>query len=63
MDWGNVELRVFSTDNAAVTGLFTRPGGDVQTLSLIPRGRDFVLRDDPQPGKVKWTIRAQNLVR
>jgi alpha-D-xyloside xylohydrolase len=57
MDWDDVELRVFSTDNAAVTGLFTRPGSDVQTLSLVPRGRDFVLRDDPQAGKVKWTIK------
>jgi len=56
MDWDNVELRVFSTDNAAVTGLFTRPGADVQTLSLVRRGRDLVLGDDPQRGKVKWTI-------
>jgi len=57
MDWDNVELRVFSTDGAAVTGLFTRPGSDVQTLTLVSRGRDFVLRDDPQAGKVKWTIK------
>ena len=35
MDWDNVELRVFSTDSAPVTGLFTRPGSDVQTLSLV----------------------------
>jgi alpha-D-xyloside xylohydrolase len=60
MDWDNVELRVFSTDSAAASGLFTRPGGDVQTLSLVPRGRDFVLRDDPQAGKVKWTITLFN---
>jgi Glycosyl hydrolases family 31 len=52
----NVELRVFSTDSAPVSGLFTRPGAGVQTLSLVPRGRDFVLREDPQHGKVKWTI-------
>jgi hypothetical protein len=56
MDWDNVELRVFSTDGAAASGLFTRPGGDVQTLSLIRRGREFVLQQDPQAGKVKWTI-------
>src|SRR4029078_5444648 len=58
MDWDNVELRVFSTDSAAASGLFARPGGDVQTLSRVPRGRDFVLRDDPQAGKVKWTIKG-----
>lgn len=56
MDWTNVELRVFSTDNAPVKGLFTRPGSDVQTLSLVPRGRTFSLIDDPQGGKVRWTI-------
>jgi alpha-D-xyloside xylohydrolase len=56
MDWDNVELRVFSTDAAPVTGLFTRPGSDVQTLSLVPQAGGFVLRDDPQQGKVKWAI-------
>ncbi len=63
MDWHNVELRVFSTDNAAGKGLFTRPDSDLQTISLVPRGRDFVLRQDPQAGKVKWTIKVQNLTR
>jgi alpha-D-xyloside xylohydrolase len=63
MDWDNVELRVFSTDAANVTGLFTRPDGGVQTLSLIPRGRTFVLREDPQAGKVKWTVNVQPLTR
>jgi alpha-D-xyloside xylohydrolase len=58
MDWDNVELRVFSTDNAPLTGLFTRPGSDVQTLSLVPRGRGYVLAVDPQAGKVKWTIKS-----
>ncbi len=58
MDWTNVELQVFSSDNTAVQGLFTTPGSDVQTISLAPRGRDFVLRQDPQAGKVKWTIKT-----
>ena len=60
MDWDNVELRVFSTDNGEARGLFTRPGGDVQTLSLVLRGRSFVLAQDPQAGKVKWTIQKMN---
>ena len=59
MDWNNVELRVFSTDNAPVTGLFTKPDADLQRVSLTPRGRDFVLTQDPQAGKVKWTITVQ----
>ncbi len=63
MDWNNVELRVFSTDNAPVTGLFTRPDSGVQTLSLLARGRTFALRDDPQAGKVKWEITTPALVR
>jgi alpha-D-xyloside xylohydrolase len=63
MDWDNVELRVFSTDSAAVTGLFTRPDAPVQTLSLAPRGRDFALREDPQAGKVKWKVNVQPLTR
>jgi hypothetical protein len=63
MDWNNVELRVFSTDAANVTGLFTRPDSNVQTLSLTPRGRTFALREDPQAGKVKWTVNVQPLTR
>ena len=60
MDWDNVELRVFSTDNAQAKGLFTRPGGDAQTLTVVPRGRSFVLAQDPQAGRVKWTINKMN---
>jgi alpha-D-xyloside xylohydrolase len=56
MDWDNVQLRVFSTDSAPVTGLFTRPGGALQKLSLVGRGGSFALVDDPQAGKVKWEI-------
>ena len=63
MDWTNVELRVFSTDSAPVSGLFTRPGSEVQTLSLVPRGNSFALRDDPQAGKVKWDIKVQTLAK
>ncbi|HET8780822.1 MAG TPA: TIM-barrel domain-containing protein, partial [Pyrinomonadaceae bacterium] len=63
MDWDNVELRVFSTDNGPVTGLFTRPDGGLQTLSLVTRGRTFALREDPQAGKVKWNITTPALVR
>ncbi len=63
MDWNNVELRVFSTDNGPVTGLFTTPDSGVQTLSLVSRGRTYALSQDPQGGKVKWDIKVQNVVR
>ena len=63
MDWNNVELRVFSTDNAPVTGLFTRPDSILQPLSLAARGRTFALLEDPQAGKVKWNITMPALVR
>jgi alpha-D-xyloside xylohydrolase len=63
MDWSNVELRVFSTGGAQVSGLFTTPDSGVQTLSLSPRGRDYVLLKDPQGGKVKWTIKVQTLAK
>lgn len=63
LDWNNVELRVFSTDNAPVTGLFTRPDSTVQPLSLEARGRTFALRENPQAGKVKWNVTMPVLVR
>lgn len=63
MDWNNVELRVFSTDNAPVTGLFTRPDSTLQPLSLAARGRTFALLEDPQAGKVKWNVTMPVLVR
>ena len=63
MDWANVELRVFSTDAAPVTGLFTGPDSGVQTLSLVSRARTFALREDPQAGKVKWEVRVRQLAK
>ena len=63
IDWENVTLRVFTTDNAPISGLFTTPTSDLQTLTLVSRGRSFALREDPQRGKVKREIKAQALIR
>jgi alpha-D-xyloside xylohydrolase len=63
IDWDNVELRVFSSDDGPVSGLFTRPGSDVQKLSLVPRAGSFALSADPQAGKVKWDIKVQRVAR
>jgi alpha-D-xyloside xylohydrolase len=56
MDWNNVELRVFSTDNASVSGLFTLSEGDLFTINLRPSASGFALVNDPLRGKVKWQI-------
>jgi len=33
LDWNNVELRVFSSDNGPVSGLFTTPQTEIQNLA------------------------------
>jgi alpha-D-xyloside xylohydrolase len=57
IDWNDVELRVFSTDNAPVSGLFALPQGNLQTLKLEGSPQGFTLKDDPLKGKVKWQIK------
>ena len=56
MDWNDVELRVFSTDNSQASGLFSVPGGGLQTLRLDLTQAVPVLKDDPFQGRVKWRI-------
>jgi alpha-D-xyloside xylohydrolase len=60
MNWNDVELRVFATDNAPVSGLFALPDGSPQTLNLDARQNEFILKNDPLRGKIKWhVVRAQ----
>jgi alpha-D-xyloside xylohydrolase len=54
LDWNSVELRVFSTDGRAATGLFSLPGGDVHELSVEP-GADGP-SGDPLAGSVSWRV-------
>jgi alpha-D-xyloside xylohydrolase len=56
MNWNEIELRVFSTDTSAATGLFALPQGDLQTIRLDAAQKGFVMKDDPLRGKVKWQI-------
>lgn len=56
IDWNDVELRAFSTDNAQASGLFSLPDGNLQTLNLNVSQTGVVLKDDPLKGKVKWRI-------
>ncbi|HEV3471179.1 MAG TPA: TIM-barrel domain-containing protein [Pyrinomonadaceae bacterium] len=57
IDWANVELRVFSTDDAAAEGLFTLPRGGVETLRLEAGRGTYALRADPLRGRVRWQIK------
>jgi alpha-D-xyloside xylohydrolase len=52
IDWGHVELRVFSTDGQAAVGQFALPNGDVQIVR-VDGGR---LGTDPFAGRVHWRI-------
>jgi alpha-D-xyloside xylohydrolase len=56
MDWNNVELRVFSADNATASGLFALPGGDLLTFKLGSDQSGFTLHNLPVVGKVKWWV-------
>lgn len=56
MDWSDVELRVFSTDNSQASGLFSVPDAGAQTLSLDLSQATPLLKSDPFQGKVKWRI-------
>jgi alpha-D-xyloside xylohydrolase len=57
MNWKEIELRVFSTDRGAATGLFALPGESLQTLRLESSPQGFALKDDPLRGRVKWQIK------
>jgi alpha-D-xyloside xylohydrolase len=57
IDWKNVELRVFSTDNSATaSGLFALPDGGVQTLRLKAPAGTYALESDPLRGQVRWDV-------
>jgi alpha-D-xyloside xylohydrolase len=57
MNWKEIELRVFSVDGGAVSGLFALPGESLQTLTLDSSPQGFTLKDDPLRGRVKWQIK------
>ena len=64
MDWNNVELRVFSTDyRSRRRTVHDDPAAICKHFRLFRAARSFVLRQDPQAGKVKWTIKLQTLTR
>jgi hypothetical protein len=56
MDWNDVELRVFSTDDASVAGLFALPKDSLRTINLSSSNGRSALAEDPLRGKVRWRI-------
>ena len=64
MDWNNVELKVFSSDNGPVTGWYTAPQLDLIPLTLEGSAHGYALKSDPLAGKVKWqvTTRRRTLI-
>jgi len=56
IDWTDVELRVYATDDAPASGLFTTPRDGLRTLTVGPGRRGPVLREDPSGGRIRWRI-------
>jgi alpha-D-xyloside xylohydrolase len=57
MNWNEIELRVFSTDDAPASAFFALPKGKLQALKLEAEQKNFALKNDPLPGKVNWRVR------
>lgn len=56
IDWNNVELKVFSTENSNISGKFALPNSNLQTLELINSNNKYSLKNDFSNGKIKWQI-------
>ncbi len=56
MDWNNIELRVFSTDDAPASGWFALPKGALYALELRPTAGSYALAGDPLRGNVHWRV-------
>jgi alpha-D-xyloside xylohydrolase len=60
MDWGTLELVVFSAESTQARGLVSLPGRDtLHTLLLDSEEEGFGLVEDPLRGEVGWTIRTR----
>jgi alpha-D-xyloside xylohydrolase len=60
MDWGTLELVVFSAESTQASGLVSLPGKDtLHTLRLESKGEGFGLVEDPLRDEVGWKIRTR----
>lgn len=56
IDWNNIELKIFSTDNKNVSGKFALPNQDLQNIELNFGKENYALKNDFSNGKIKWQI-------
>lgn len=56
IDWNNIELKVFSTDKANISGKFALPNQDLQKIELNFAKDNYTLKNDFSNGKIKWQI-------
>lgn len=56
IDWNNIELKVFSTDKANVSGKFALPNEELKSLELNFAKDNYALKNDFSNGKIKWRI-------
>ena len=63
MNWSELELRVFSSDDGPVSGLVALPGSDAQRVELVLTPRGYALATDAFAGKVRWRISRAALTR
>ena len=56
LDWTQIELRVFSSDDQPVSGYFSLPDGNPLEMRLVKDGQGYNLQRDPFEGKVDWKI-------
>jgi alpha-D-xyloside xylohydrolase len=59
MDWTKLDLVVFSANGSEAKGKVCLPSDQqLYDLSVVKKGKGFVLATDPLAGKVKWTLRS-----
>ena len=59
MDWTKLDLVVFSANGSGAKGKVCLPSDkQLYDLSVVKKGKGFVLVNDPLAGKVNWTVRS-----
>jgi alpha-D-xyloside xylohydrolase len=61
IDWNNIELRVFSTNDSPVSGSFALPYRDLQTIELRRSKDGYALARDIFGGKIKWNVTSAKI--
>lgn len=56
LNWHEIELRVFSSEDATASALFSLPAGELHTLKLAVQQSEVAMPSDHLQGKVRWRI-------